>query len=202
MSSVPACDSFAADVSAELQAVAVEANAALRRFREIFRSVRQHVGEIERRCGVSGSQLWALSVVVGSPAIRVKDLAQAMAVHQSTASNLIEQLSRQGLLRRERDRFDQRIVLLYATEAGVAVVAQAPRPLAGLLPGALARLDPARLASLNSLLAEIVESMRLIEPGAGVAGVPEVPVPVSVSGAVPDAAATGGVANVTPLVGI
>src|SRR5690606_1936309 len=104
----------------------------------------QHFHEIERRCGVSGSQLWALSVVVGSPGIRVKDLAQAMAVHQSTASNLIEQLSRQGLLRRERDRIDQRIVLLYATEAGEQVIARAPRPLSGLLPDALSRLDGPR----------------------------------------------------------
>lgn len=143
-----------------------EAIEALKRFRVIFRSVRQHFHEIERRCGVSGSQLWALSVVVGGPGIRVKDLAQAMAVHQSTASNLVEQLSRQGLIRRERDRIDQRIVMLFATDAGQQVIARAPRPLSGLLPDALARLERTRLVALNALLAEILEGMRDIEPEA------------------------------------
>ena len=163
----------AAATTGSLEAVPVtmpapspQAIEALKRFRVIFRSVRQHFHEIERRCGVSGSQLWALSVVVGSPGIRVKDLAQAMAVHQSTASNLIEQLSRQGLLRRERDRIDQRIVLLHATEAGERVIARAPRPLSGLLPDALSRLDGPRLVQLNGLLAEILDGMRDIEPEA------------------------------------
>jgi DNA-binding MarR family transcriptional regulator len=143
-----------------------EAVQALKSFRVIFRSVRQHFHEVERRCGVSGSQLWALSVVVGTPGIRVKDLAQAMAVHQSTASNLVEQLSRQALIRRERDRIDHRIVQLYPTDTGRTVIDRAPRPLSGLLPDALARLEPARLAVLNELLAEVLSGMRDIEPEA------------------------------------
>lgn len=141
-----------------------EAIQALKSFRVIFRSVRQHFHEVERRCGVSGSQLWALSVVVSAPGIRVKDLAQAMAVHQSTASNLVEQLSRQSLIRRERDRIDHRIVQLFPTDAGRTVIDRAPKPLSGLLPDALARLEPARLAVLNELLAEVLEGMRDVEP--------------------------------------
>jgi len=143
-----------------------EAVQALKSFRVIFRSVRQHFHEVERRCGVSGSQLWALSVVVASPGIRVKDLAQAMAVHQSTASNLVEQLSRQAFIRRERDRIDHRIVQLYPTDAGSTVIERAPRPLSGLLPDALARLEPERLAVLNELLAEVLSGMRDVEPEA------------------------------------
>lgn len=143
-----------------------EAVEALKRFRVIFRSVRQHFHEVERRCGVSGSQLWALSVIVRSPGIKVKDLAQAMAVHQSTASNLIEQLCRQGLIRRERDRFDHRIVLLHPTDSARGVMDRAPKPLSGLLPDALGRLDPERLALLNALLKEVVAGMSGIEPEA------------------------------------
>ncbi|WP_187272110.1 MarR family winged helix-turn-helix transcriptional regulator [Zeimonas arvi] len=152
--------------SAPPAAPRAEAVQALKSFRVIFRSVRQHFHEVERRCGVSGSQLWALSVVVASPGIRVKDLAQAMAVHQSTASNLVEQLSRQAFIRRERDRIDHRIVQLYPTDAGRTVIARAPRPLSGLLPDALARLEPARLAALNELLSEVLSGMRDIEPEA------------------------------------
>ena len=133
---------------------------ALKRFRAIFRSARHHLQDIEQRCGISGSQLWALSVVVERPGTRVKDLAQALAIQQSTASNLVEQLARQSLLRRERDRFDQRIVLLFPTEMGISTIERAPRPLAGILPNALSRLDPARLETLNLLLHEIAEGLR------------------------------------------
>lgn len=133
---------------------------ALQNFRIIFRSVRRHFHEVEERCGISGSQLWALAVVADSPGIRVKDLARAMAVQQSTASNLVEQLARRDLLRRAREATDHRIVRLYATPAGQAAIEHAPRPLTGILPDALARLDPKRLATLNRLLEQIVRSMR------------------------------------------
>ena len=133
---------------------------ALQNFRIIFRSVRRHFHEVEERCGISGSQLWALSVVVQSPGIRVKDLARSMAVQQSTASNLVEQLSRQGLIRRAREDADQRIVQLHPTDSGIEAIARAPRPLVGILPDVLSRLDPKRLATLNRLLDEIVKSMR------------------------------------------
>lgn len=137
-----------------------EATEALQNFRVIFRSARRHFHEVEERCGISGSQLWALTVVVQSPGIRVKDLARSMAVQQSTASNLVEQLARQGLLRRARESADQRIVQLYPTEVGQEAIARAPKPLVGILPDALSRLDPKRLATLNRLLDEIVRSMR------------------------------------------
>jgi len=137
-----------------------ETTEALQNFRIIFRSVRRHFHEVEERCGISGSQLWALAVVAQSPGIRVKDLARAMAVQQSTASNLVEQLTRRDLLRRAREATDQRIVRLHATPAGQAAIDRAPRPLTGILPDALARLDPKRLATLNRLLEQIVRSLR------------------------------------------
>jgi DNA-binding MarR family transcriptional regulator len=144
--------------AAEASAAAIEA---LQNFRIIFRSVRRHFHEVEERCGISGSQLWALSVVATSPGIRVKDLARSMAIQQSTASNLVEQLVRQGLLRRARENSDQRIVQLYPTTAGQEAIDRAPKPLTGLLPDVLSKLDPKRLATLNRLLQEIVQSMRL-----------------------------------------
>lgn len=133
---------------------------ALQNFRVIFRAVRRHFHEVEERCGISGSQLWALSVVVQAPGIRVKDLARSMAVQQSTASNLVEQLVRQGLIRRARESTDQRIVQLHPTEAGEQVIARAPKPLVGILADVLSRFDPKRLATLNRLLDEVVKSMR------------------------------------------
>lgn len=138
-----------------------EAVEALQHFRMIFRSVRRHFHDVEERCGINGSQAWALAVVARAPGIRVKDLARAMAVQQSTASNLVEQLARQGLLRRVRDQRDQRIVLLHPTQAGEDAVAHASKPLVGILPDALSRLGPKRLTVLNRLLHEIEVAMQV-----------------------------------------
>lgn len=132
----------------------------LKQFRTIFQSVRQHFDSIQRNCDISGAQLWALSRIAAEPGLRVSGLAQAMALHQSTVSNLVEGLAGKGLVLREKSPADQRVVLLRPTAAGLAIAAQAPQPAHGLLPDALARLDPATLQTLQGCLAEVLAAMQ------------------------------------------
>src|ERR1700758_5734298 len=111
--------------------------AVLQQFRLIFRSAKKHFQWVHERAGVSGAQLWLLAEIARRPGIRVSDVAKSMAVHQSTASNLIDRLVRDGLLLRQRSNQDQRVVHLSLTKAGREAVARAPRPLYGVLPDAL-----------------------------------------------------------------
>lgn len=145
-------------MSAQSRAAHREADV-LKQFRLIFQSVRKHFQSVEALCGISGSQLWALARVVESPGLRVTELARAMTIHQSTASNLVESLVQQGLVRRERAEADQRVVLLHPTEAGQAIYEGAPQPIRGVLPDALARLEPAALAGLQQHLSTLIELM-------------------------------------------
>lgn len=131
----------------------------LKQFRLIFQSVRKHFQSIEAICGISGSQLWALASVVEKPGQRVTELAKAMAVHQSTASNLVESLVRSGLIQRSRSEADQRVVLLFATETGKLLFGKAPAPLNGLLPDALEKLDREVLLNLNHSLSILIAQM-------------------------------------------
>jgi len=140
--------------------------AVLRQFRVIFRSVKKHFQVIERTCGIGGSQLWALAAVSESPGIRVSDLAKAMSIHQSTASNLVEQMVKLGLIVRERDAEDQRVVRLNATARGLALIARAPKPLIGLLPDALSQLNPHELRQLHASLATLLDVMDLLDESA------------------------------------
>jgi DNA-binding MarR family transcriptional regulator len=112
----------------------------LRQFRAVSRSVNRHFHAVERRCGISGSQLSTLAVVHAQPGIKVTELAQRLALHQSTASNLIDLLARRGLIERRRNDADLRVVRLHSTEAGRSVVDKAPQPLEGLLFHALRHL--------------------------------------------------------------
>jgi len=138
----------------------------LRQFRVIFRSVKKHFQVVERKCGIGGSQLWALVTIAGTPGIRVSDLARTLSVHQSTASNLVEQMVRLGLIVRERDEDDHRVVRLNATPRGSALIARAPQPLVGLLPDALSQLTRHELETLHTALARLLGVMQLRDESA------------------------------------
>lgn len=136
------------------------AREALRRFRVIFSTVKKHFQDIESKCGVSGAQLWAVSEVANSPGLRVSELARAMSIHQSTASNLVGELEKKGIVEKKRGE-DQRVVSLYLTEKGKEVVACAPQPMMGVLPDALQRLPEDVLNSLTANMDVLITTMQL-----------------------------------------
>ena len=70
----------------------------LEQFRVIFKSIRRHYRSVEERSGISGALLWALAQVAANPGSQVGDLARALAIHQSTASNLLRSLAEEKQL--------------------------------------------------------------------------------------------------------
>jgi DNA-binding MarR family transcriptional regulator len=135
-------------------------------FRTVVRAIRRHYQRVEQACGISGAQLWALAHVAESPGLRVGELAHALAIHQSTASNMLDKLESAGLLSRRRSDEDQRVVRLHVTARGRRVLARAPRPLRGVLQQGLHDLPEASLAALNRELATLVRAMHLRERAA------------------------------------
>lgn len=138
-----------------------QAMAVLQQFRFVFKSAKKHFQWVERETGVSGSQLWAMAQIAGTPGVSVSELARALAIHQSTASNLIDKLVQRDLARRERKSDDQRIVRLYLTRQGQTIVAKAPQPVEGVLPDALMRLPKTDLLKLDALLKGLAQLMRV-----------------------------------------
>lgn len=135
----------------------------LKRFRLIFRAVQQHSQWVESCAGVSCAQLWAMHEIAGSVGIKVSDIAKTMSIHQSTASNLLLKLEKKGLIRRERASFDQRVVQLYLTQSGEALLGKAPEPKRGLLQHALFELPEPLLKSLSGNLDSLIEAMHIRE---------------------------------------
>lgn len=129
---------------------------ALKQFRIIFGTVRQHFREIEVSCGISGSQLWLLHEIATHPELGVSRLAENLAIHQSTCSLLVEKLVKKQLVEKQRQTQDQRKVGLIVTTAGQAVLAKAPQPVDGILPQVLATLDTEALKSLNNSLKMVI----------------------------------------------
>ena len=94
-------------------------------------------------------------------------LAESMAVHQSTASNLIDKLSRLGLVERVKDENDLRVTYLHATPAAKQRLDGISGPVTGVLPVAIGQLSPDKLQILNEGLAELLSKMTEVELDAG-----------------------------------
>jgi DNA-binding MarR family transcriptional regulator len=132
----------------------------LRQFRLVFNSVKTHFQQVEKKTGVGGAQLWALSIIRSTPGIGVNDLAHAMDVHQSTASNLIKTLVERELIVVAKDGPDKRAVQLQTLPLGRKLLRRAPGPFTGVLPDALASLDAGTLARLEADLAQVIKALK------------------------------------------
>jgi MarR family transcriptional regulator, organic hydroperoxide resistance regulator len=132
----------------------------LGQFRILFKSVRRHYGEVQRRAGIGGAQLWALSHIAGRPGINPGELARSLAIHPSTASNLLKDLEKLALVTKRRQKNDQRAVQLFATSKGSRVLRRAPRPLIGVLQQALSDLPSGNLDVLQRHLEKLVALMK------------------------------------------
>jgi len=131
----------------------------LRKFRLIYGSVKQHFREVEKACGISGSQLWILRDIAASPGTGVSRLAERLSIHQSTCSLLVEKLVGAGLVSKTRSTADQRRVGLEITRAGKRLLKVAPGPAEGMLPDALRQLPEVALKTLQVNLDQLISHL-------------------------------------------
>lgn len=139
------------------------ADRVLRQFRQIFNAVKTHFQQVEKKVGLGGAQVWALSVIRDRPDIGIGDLARAMNIHQSTASNLVKALVERELVVAAKHSGDRRAVHLRLLAAGAKVLRRTPGPFAGVLPEALAALDHKTLGRLEKDLAKLIAELKADE---------------------------------------
>lgn len=128
----------------------------LKKFRLIFGAVQQHFRDVDRQCGVSGSQLWILQLVAEHKGIGVSRVAERLSIHQSTCSQLVEKLVAKGLICKVRGAEDQRRVSLQITPKAYDVLANAPGPASGALTGALMAMPESVLLALDNNLEQLI----------------------------------------------
>ena len=135
----------------------------LHHFRIVVGAMREHFRTVEAITNVGGSQLWALSEIMKKPGMKVGELAEALSIHTSTASNLLDKLEKKELIRRERKDRDNRTVRLMLTEAGTAIVSGAPQPHEGLVRNALKNLPENALLELYRGLEQLAAEMKVTD---------------------------------------
>jgi DNA-binding MarR family transcriptional regulator len=140
----------------------------LRKFRIVFNAVRTHFQQVERRVGLGGAQIWALSLIRDLPGIGTNSIAQHMDIHQSTASNLIRSLLQKSLINADRSDEDRRQVRLTIRPEGLTLLTQVPGPFEGVLPAALRQLSAPTLTRLDTDLAELIRLLKADESAGGI----------------------------------
>jgi DNA-binding MarR family transcriptional regulator len=143
-----------------------EATEVLRKFRQVFNAVKNHFQQLEKKVGIGGAQVWALSLMHEHPGIGVNDLSNLMDIHQSTASNLVKSLVTSELIEVRKNIEDKRIVELHINTAGKRILKKAPAPFSGVLPHALLQLNPKVLGRLNDDLSDLLELLEADESAA------------------------------------
>ncbi len=144
----------------------------VRNFRVAVRAVQAHSAWVERQCGVSAAQLWALWEVDRKPGLSVSEIARRLSIKPATASNLLDKVESKDLLRRSRQGPDQRVVQLFVTKAGARLLATAPLPAQGALLDALTRLSEDQLDELSQGLEALIDVLHTKDEGSALAPIP------------------------------
>ncbi|WP_455201264.1 MarR family winged helix-turn-helix transcriptional regulator [Kaarinaea lacus] len=134
--------------------------------RIVVRTIQAHSRWVEKQCGVSSVQLWAMWELFASPGQKVSDLSKALSIHQSTASNMLDKLEEKNLIKRDRSGPDQRVVKLFLTKQGSDLLSVAPRPAQGAVQDALKSMSDQELTSLKTGLDALINQMAVSEEGA------------------------------------
>lgn len=139
----------------------------LKKIRQIIRFAQRHSAAIERQCGVNGGQLWLMSELLDSPGLRVGELVKKLAAHQTTISNLVDDLVEKGFVEKMSYEKDKRVTLLVLTETGKKILENAPKPTRGVLPHALSQIDEDVVKDLNDSLQKLINKMEGIDEELG-----------------------------------
>ncbi|SBT65529.1 DNA-binding transcriptional regulator, MarR family [Micromonospora sediminicola] len=110
---------------------------------ELHRLLRRRTVARAAREPLPEAQVEVLLLVRAAPGISGKEVARRLGTAPNTVSTLVRDLADAGLLARERDPADRRVVRLHVTEAARRRMADYEVHRAALLTESLAEVDPA-----------------------------------------------------------
>ena len=131
----------------------------LRSLRRITRAIDLHSRKLANRFGLTGPQLVCLRAVARQGTVTASALARDVSLSGATVFGFLDRLAARQLITRERSTKDRRQVVAELTEAGRALIEQAPSPLQERFVSRLGALPMAEQLRLRDTLRSIVEMM-------------------------------------------
>jgi DNA-binding MarR family transcriptional regulator len=114
----------------------------------------------EREMGVSAGTWFTLALLARKDGISQGELSQKFEVDPSRVTRLAKKLEREGLLRRERDPEDHRVVRMYLTEKGRGMIEGLSDRRERFDRRISAVLSPEELEELRRVLGVLVEATK------------------------------------------
>ena len=124
----------------------------------LIRAERAVVRELNRALaplGLRAGQLDVLMNIYRHPGLSQHDVARRVLVARSSITMLLPQLERQGLIRREGDARDKRVMRLFLTEAGEARLLEALSLYSSLIDRVMAQSTPAECEATGDQMRRI-----------------------------------------------
>jgi DNA-binding MarR family transcriptional regulator len=114
------------------------------------------VNETLKEAGLTPTQYNALRILrgAGREGISCSQISERMVTKDSDITRLLDRLETRGLISRERESVDRRIITARITDEGLRLVAELDRPIADCHRRQLGHLGEKRLATLSRLLEE------------------------------------------------
>jgi DNA-binding MarR family transcriptional regulator len=91
----------------------------------------------------------------GEAGVSCKDVAARLVTRDPDITRMMDRLEKRGLLTRDRDKADRRVVTHKLTPAGLELVNELDRPIEALHRKAMRHVKPERLRELIGLLEEV-----------------------------------------------
>jgi DNA-binding MarR family transcriptional regulator len=115
-------------------------------------------GAFERETGVSAGTWFTLALLAREDGMSQGELGQRFDVDPSRVTRLAKRLEKKGLLRKERDREDKRVVRMYLTEKGRSLIEDLSDRRERFDRRVGAVLGPEELKELRRMLGALAES--------------------------------------------
>jgi MarR family transcriptional regulator, organic hydroperoxide resistance regulator len=131
--------------------------------RRIFKAIQDYSYDVSDKFGTTGPQLWALKTISQNESLSLGELGRKMYLHPSTITGLIDRLEKKGLVERDRDQTDRRVIKLGLTSKGKGLVKRAPNPIQGKMIYGLRKLKRKELNSIHHSVQKLVEVMEVQE---------------------------------------
>ena len=118
----------------------------------------QQAATLLRPFGLSGAQYNVLRILrgAGPEGLPCGEIAERLLTRDPDMTRLLDRMQRQGLVTRERDSSDRRVVTTRITDQARDILSRLDEPVAALHRRQFAHMDAARLRELAALLDAVV----------------------------------------------
>ncbi len=150
--------------------------------RRITRAIDIHSRYLANKFGLTGPQLVCLRVLGRHTSLTPSELAKHVALSQATVTGIVDRLASRQLVTRVRSESDRRNVTVAITDAGTALLADAPSALQEKFANRLALLPAEEQHAIRVTLDKVVRMM----DGEDLAADPVLDADPSIEGPPPD----------------